>query len=59
VNHIIKNLGYYDEDGRLQLIEVLGQLVEKFPLEVNDKYAEIVFFSLMLRAVNEESTTCK
>ena len=31
INHLIKNLNYFDSEGRQQVIEVLGQLIDKFP----------------------------
>jgi len=31
INHVVKNLTYYDPDGRLQLLEVMSVLVDRFP----------------------------
>ena len=59
INHIIKNLGYFDSEGRTQLLEVLGSLTERFPRELLDQYAELLFFSLVLRTVNEGNAKCR
>ena len=53
INHLLKNLGYFDSEGRLQLLDVVGSLVERFPKELTDQYAELIFFTLVLRVVNE------
>jgi hypothetical protein len=56
INHLIKNLGYFDSEGRTQLLEVMTSLIERFPRELLDQYAELLFFSLVLRTVNESNT---
>ena len=53
VNHLVKNLGYFDSEGRLQVLDVLHSLLERFPKELTDQYAEVIFFTLVLRVVNE------
>ena len=55
INHLLKNLGYFDSEGRLQVLEVLQSLVERFPRELTDQYAEMIFFTLVLRVVNESN----
>lgn len=55
VNHLLKNLGYFDSEGRLQVLDVLNSLIERFPKELLDHYAELIFFTLVLRTVNESN----
>jgi len=40
-------------DGRLQLLEVFQTFVDKFPVKLVDTYAELFFFTLFLRLVND------
>lgn len=56
---MVKNLSYYEKEGRLQLLEVLSTLVDKFPRELLDKYAEMFFFTLMLRSINDQNSQCR
>jgi hypothetical protein len=49
----VKNLGYFDSEGRLQVLDVMHSLLERFPKELTDQYAEVIFFTLVLRIVNE------
>lgn len=56
INHLLKNLGYFDSEGRLQVLDVLHSLLERFPRELTDQYAELIFFTLVLRVVNESNT---
>jgi hypothetical protein len=58
-NHLLKNLGYFDSDGRLIVLDVLHLLAEKFPVEILDHYAELLFFTLVLRSANEVHKDCK
>jgi hypothetical protein len=59
INFIIKNLACKRVDGRLQLLEVLKTLLEKFPGNILDLYCELLFFTLLLRAVNDDNTNCR
>jgi len=46
-------------DGRMQLLEILKTLLEKFPGNILDLYCELLFFTLLLRAVNDDNTNCR
>ena len=59
INFLIKNLGCKKSEGRLQLLDVLKTLFEKLPASVLDLYCEMMFFTLLLRAVNDENTKCR
>lgn len=59
INHLLKNLGYFDSEGRLQLLDVIHSLIERFPRELSDQLAELIFFTLVLRTVNEGNTKCR
>ena len=56
---MLKNLTYFDRDGRLQLLEVLQVIVERFPVKLLDTYAELFFFTLFLRLVNDPAQKCR
>jgi U3 small nucleolar RNA-associated protein 20 len=55
VNHLIKNLTYVGKDGRLTVLEVIEKVVNLFPTHILDKYAFLLFLSMILRTVNESS----
>jgi hypothetical protein len=59
INFLIKNLGCKKVVGRLQLLDVLSTLFERLPGDVLDLYCELLFFTLLLRAVNDEATECR
>ena len=59
INHMLKNLTYFDADGRLQLLEVFQTFVDKFPVSLIDTYAELFFFTLFLRLVNDPVAKCR
>lgn len=56
---MLKNLTYFDIDGRLQLLDVFQIIMEKFPVQLLDTYAELFFFTLFLRLVNDPSEKCR
>ena len=59
IYHLIKNINYFDKDGRMTVLEVIERIVAKFPTEILDKYAFILFLSLILRTVNEKMAELK
>ena len=56
---MLKNLTYFDTDGRMQLLEVFLVIIEKFPSALLDTYAELFFFTLFLRLVNDPAEKCR
>ena len=59
INHMLKNLSYFDPEGRLQLLDTLQTLVEKFPQKLLDTFTELFFFTLFLRMVNDDEPKCR
>lgn len=59
LNFVLKNLACKRMEGRLQLLEILKTLIERLPKNVVDLYCELLFFTLLLRAVNDEHTECR
>jgi U3 small nucleolar RNA-associated protein 20 len=59
LNFVLKNLACKRMEGRIQLLEILKTLIEKLPKNVVDLYCELLFFTLLLRAVNDEHTECR
>lgn len=43
----------------MQLLDVIFSLIERFPKELTDQYAELIFFTLVLRTVNETNAKCR
>ena len=56
---MLKNLTYFDTDGRLQLLEVFQTFVDRFPVNLLDNYSELFFFTLFLRLVNDPAQKCR
>lgn len=56
---MLKNLTYFDADGRMQLLEVFQTFVDRFPVNLLDTYAELFFFTLFLRLVNDPMQKCR
>jgi hypothetical protein len=59
IYHLIKNINYFDQDGRETVLEVLDRIVTRFPTEILDKFSFILFLTLILRTVNETNKECK
>lgn len=59
VHHLIKNLTYVGKEGRSTVLEIIEKLIPQFPTKILDKYAFLLFLSMILRTVNESNTECK
>ncbi len=57
--HLIKNLDYFNAEGRLTVIETLGNLFTKMPSEIKAKHSELLFFSMMLRCSVDGKSECQ
>jgi len=53
LNFVLKNLSYEQAENRMQLLGTLQTLIERFPAEVVEIYGELLFFTLLLRMVND------
>lgn len=58
-NHIIKNLQYEFESGRESVMELLHSILEKFPESIILEYSEVLFLSLVVNLVNDDSSRCR
>jgi U3 small nucleolar RNA-associated protein 20 len=58
-NHVIMNLRYEHESGRESVMELLNSMFDKFPESVVEEYSEIVFLSLVVGLVNDDSSKCR
>ena len=59
LNFILNNLACKRLEGRLQLLDILKTLIERLPKDVVELYCELLFFTLLLRAVNDEQTEAR
>lgn len=59
ISFVVKNLGYGDLSGRESLLSLVEQLATRLPEELAIVYGELLFFSLLLRTVNEPDPKCK
>jgi U3 small nucleolar RNA-associated protein 20 len=53
VQFLLSNTAYEHESGRLQALEMLQQILVKFPPEVTAKLADVVYLPLVARLANE------
>lgn len=56
---MLKNLSYKQIENRIHLLVTLQTLIEKFPAQIVELYGELLFFTLLLRVVNDESADCR
>ena len=56
---MLKNLTYFDAEGRMQLLDVFMILIERFPPQLLDTYTDLFFFALFLRLVNDDISKCR
>eukprot|EP01133_Synstelium_polycarpum_P011979 gene11979-13982_t len=56
---MLHNLSYESEEGRLAVLRMLAQVTERFPREVLNKYALILFVPLVVRLSNDPSLVCR
>ncbi|KAI9478566.1 MAG: hypothetical protein EXX96DRAFT_601338 [Benjaminiella poitrasii] len=56
---VIKNLEYVFESGRESVMELLYQIISKFGDEILVDYIDAIFFALVMRLVNDESSKCR
>lgn len=59
LNFVLKNLSYEQAESRIQLLGTLETLIVRFPAEVVEIYGELLFFTLLLRVVNDDNTECR
>lgn len=59
MQHLIKNVAYEGTEGRLQLLQVLNTIVEKLPADKLVQWQDLLFITLFLRLVNEQSHKCR
>ncbi|KAK5582758.1 hypothetical protein RB653_004344 [Dictyostelium firmibasis] len=59
ITFLIKNLSYEYEHGRLVVLKTLIQIVERFPQEVLNQYALIIYVPLVVRLTSDPSPSCR
>lgn len=50
---LVRNVGYEHSTGRAAVLDLMSQVVAKFPLPVLEEQAEFFFLPLVTRLVNE------
>jgi len=59
LNFLVTNLSYPVAQGRLSLLELLASLVDKLPLPVLHRQAELLLLPLVTRLVNDDDHECR
>jgi U3 small nucleolar RNA-associated protein 20 len=59
MNYIVRNLKYEFESGRESMLLLLSSLIEKVTDEVLFDFAELMFLSLVVSLINDESAKCR
>ncbi|TYZ65388.1 hypothetical protein PybrP1_008760 [[Pythium] brassicae (nom. inval.)] len=56
---LLNNLSYAYESGRRAVLEALGALLKKLPLELLNERAQFFLLPLVLRVANDEAAACR
>ena len=59
LQQMLSNLKYEYESGRLSVIELIANIMQKLPINLVEEYSHISFLPLVLQLVNEDSKKCK
>ncbi|KAI7881842.1 hypothetical protein K492DRAFT_206553 [Lichtheimia hyalospora FSU 10163] len=59
ISFVIKNLEYIHESGRISIMELLHQVIDKFGDQVLLQFVEPMFLGLVLRLINDDSARCR
>ncbi|KAG2222075.1 hypothetical protein INT45_007961, partial [Circinella minor] len=59
ISFIVRNLEYVHETGRVSVMELQHQIIDKFGDAILMEYAESMFLGLVLRLVNDDSAKCR
>ncbi|KAF2069308.1 hypothetical protein CYY_009373 [Polysphondylium violaceum] len=59
ITFLLKNLTYEFEDGRLIVLKTLSQIINRFPQEVLNQYAQVIYVPLVARLSNDSSKQCR
>lgn len=59
MSFIVKNLEYIFETGRESIMELLHHIISKFGDEILADYTDAIFFALVMRLINDESSKCR
>ncbi|GIL61502.1 hypothetical protein Vafri_15933, partial [Volvox africanus] len=59
VGFLLANLEYEYESGRLQVLDMLAQVVAKFPVEVLQAHADVLLMPLIVRLVSDTSAKAR
>ncbi|OAC99530.1 hypothetical protein MUCCIDRAFT_148767 [Mucor lusitanicus CBS 277.49] len=59
MSFIIKNLEYVYESGRESVMELLHHIISKFGDDILADYIDPIFFALVMRLINDESSKCR
>ncbi|KAG1078253.1 hypothetical protein G6F42_024356 [Rhizopus arrhizus] len=59
MSFIVKNLEYVYESGRESVMELLHHIISKFGDEILADYIDPIFFALVMRLINDESSKCR
>ncbi|KAK9843296.1 hypothetical protein WJX74_009992 [Apatococcus lobatus] len=59
LHHLLANLAYEHEEGRLAALEMLQTIIFKFPEPVLAEWTEVFFLPLVTRLVNDGAPSCR
>jgi U3 small nucleolar RNA-associated protein 20 len=59
LKHVVLNVKYKYEEGRLSAIALTTAIIEKLPVELLEVHAQLFFLPLVLQFVNDDSKECR
>ncbi len=59
LKHVVLNVKYKYEEGRLSAIALITNIIEKLPVELLETHSQLFFLPLVLQFVNDDSKACR
>lgn len=59
LKHVVLNIKYEYEEGRLSAIALVTTILEKLPIELLEAHSQLFFLPLVLQFVNDDSKACR
>ncbi|KYQ90452.1 HEAT repeat-containing protein [Tieghemostelium lacteum] len=59
ITFLIKNLTYQVEEGRLIVLKTIQHIINRFPEEVLNTYAQVLYLPMVVRLGNDTSAKCR
>ena len=59
LHQIVANIKYQYESGRISALELMSDVLRKFPINLLEEHSQLCFLPLVVQLVNDDSKKCK